>query len=74
MTDSFGHLETVLIDVAYVKHQQAEIERLKAAFAPTIEVLEKTLRVLAQEPVIFLESAEVRAELARLRAIVKGTE
>ena len=29
MTDSFDHLETVLIDVAYVKHLQAEVERLR---------------------------------------------
>ena len=30
MTDSFDHLETVLVDVAYVKHLQAEVERLQA--------------------------------------------
>jgi hypothetical protein len=66
-----------------VKHLQAEVERLKAAFGPTIELLQhiewdfeyaaihKTELVLTQKS----DRPALQRELARLLAIVeKGTE
>ena len=59
-------------DKRKIKELQAEVERLKAAFAPTIELL----RVWTE---FFLvkgnEHKQAEDELVRLRAIVeKGTE
>jgi uncharacterized small protein (DUF1192 family) len=62
-----------------IKALQAEVERLKAAFGPTIELLESLERFFSGR--VFLKAAPIvgataiNSELARLKAIVKkGTE
>ena len=59
-----------------LKALTAEVERLKAAFEPTIELLESVRSNSAISAEVWIALAEpVKHELARLRAIVeKGTE
>jgi len=83
MTDSFsGHLETVLIDVAYVRRLQSEVERLKADLARRDDmgkVLGPTIKILPRCRVNVAlggNDAEycyepIRKELDRLKAIVE---
>lgn len=61
-----------------IERLQSEVERLEAAFAPTIELLEAVERFFSGR--VFLKAAPIvgataiNSELARLKAIVKGTE
>jgi hypothetical protein len=58
-----GHTECVL----EIERLQAEVERLKAAFGPTMVLLD-----VMKDSAMY--SQAVQGELARLRAIVEGGE
>ncbi|MEI8281883.1 MAG: hypothetical protein WCG75_05725 [Armatimonadota bacterium] len=59
-----------------IERLQAEVERLNAAFVPTIELLESVRSNSAISDEVWIALAEpVKQELARIKAIVeKGTE
>jgi hypothetical protein len=57
-----------------IERLQSEVERLEAAFAPTIELLEDWVKYMKPYTGFINSVNRTAAELARLKAIVKGTE
>ena len=58
--------------VVAAKWALAEIERLKAAFGPTIELLEDWVKYMKPYTGFMHSVNRTTAEIARLRAIVEG--